>query len=550
MSKILGLDLGTNSIGWALIDEATKQIIGTGVRIFPEGINRDTKGSEVSKNATRREKRQTRRQFFRQGLRKQKLVKILMPLAMFPKLDDIQNELQQLKLRADLREFFLMNPYELRAKGVTNDKLTLLELGRVFYHLSQRRGYRENLQADLQEDGTLNKGNADEGKIGIDATKEGMGSGTLGQYLAQLDPHEVRLRNRYTLRSMYIDEFNRIFDAQQKHYPTILTEDFKKQLGEPNKGVIFYQRELRNQRFLRGQCTFEPKKTRIATSSPWFEAFRLFQFMNTVRNGERLLNLDERLSMIELFLKKEKFNFEDFKKAIKNIDTSWNYEDRHTIPGSKTIGAIIKAFNRKDIIDSFKTLNEITIVKELNWLEEIWHIKQFAKDPEWFMKYAKENWKLDEKKAEAFKKFRLAKDFGSVSHKVIYNALPYLIKGLHYNEAIIMGGVRNAFGKNWNSMSAADKDLVEDNVIANAYTDSEEFAITKVKKVLIEGFGLTDADCKKLYHHSDKRQNTKTGNTNVVKAVQSIKNPIVQAALFEVSGLVPQIIEQYNNLEK
>lgn len=36
MKKILGLDLGTNSIGWALIEN--NNILGMGSRIFPEGV--------------------------------------------------------------------------------------------------------------------------------------------------------------------------------------------------------------------------------------------------------------------------------------------------------------------------------------------------------------------------------------------------------------------------------------------------------------------------------------------------------------------------------
>ena len=35
MSKVLGLDLGTNSIGWAIIDTDTKQLESVGTRIFP-----------------------------------------------------------------------------------------------------------------------------------------------------------------------------------------------------------------------------------------------------------------------------------------------------------------------------------------------------------------------------------------------------------------------------------------------------------------------------------------------------------------------------------
>lgn len=40
MSKVLGLDLGTNSIGWAIIDTSADKIIDCGVKIFPEALQR------------------------------------------------------------------------------------------------------------------------------------------------------------------------------------------------------------------------------------------------------------------------------------------------------------------------------------------------------------------------------------------------------------------------------------------------------------------------------------------------------------------------------
>ena len=40
MSKVLGLDIGSNSIGWALVDTSAGKIIDCGVRIFPEALNR------------------------------------------------------------------------------------------------------------------------------------------------------------------------------------------------------------------------------------------------------------------------------------------------------------------------------------------------------------------------------------------------------------------------------------------------------------------------------------------------------------------------------
>ena len=73
MKKTLGLDLGTNSIGWALIENNT--ILGIGSRIFPEGVVNlgDGDGREISKNASRTDARGTRRQFFRRRLRKRSL---------------------------------------------------------------------------------------------------------------------------------------------------------------------------------------------------------------------------------------------------------------------------------------------------------------------------------------------------------------------------------------------------------------------------------------------------------------------------------------------
>ena len=77
MAKVLGLDLGTNSIGWALVDDASNEILGIGSRIFPEGVVNlgEGEGREVSKNASRTDDRGTRRQFFRRRLRKRYLLR-------------------------------------------------------------------------------------------------------------------------------------------------------------------------------------------------------------------------------------------------------------------------------------------------------------------------------------------------------------------------------------------------------------------------------------------------------------------------------------------
>jgi len=80
MKKILGLDLGPNSIGWALInlneDKKDGKIIHTGSRIIPMSqdiINDFGRGNKVSKTAERTRFRSVRRMNERRKLRRERL---------------------------------------------------------------------------------------------------------------------------------------------------------------------------------------------------------------------------------------------------------------------------------------------------------------------------------------------------------------------------------------------------------------------------------------------------------------------------------------------
>ncbi|PLX20332.1 MAG: CRISPR-associated protein Csn1, partial [Marinilabiliales bacterium] len=155
MTKILGLDLGTNSIGWAVVDSKSQKILDTGVRIFPEGVIDKGKGEkEKSKNSARTDKRQMRRQFYQKLLRKIKLLQVLIEQQMCPLKEE---ELAKWKnwdrtKKTDGRKFpsseefdswIKLDPYELREKALV-EELSLYELGRIFYHFIQRRGFLSN----------------------------------------------------------------------------------------------------------------------------------------------------------------------------------------------------------------------------------------------------------------------------------------------------------------------------------------------------------------------------------------------------------------------
>ena len=80
--KTLGIDLGTNSLGWAVINETGVE--NTGVLVFEEGVNREQSDSLETPAAVRRAKRMARRLRFRRHLRRRLILKILIENGMCP----------------------------------------------------------------------------------------------------------------------------------------------------------------------------------------------------------------------------------------------------------------------------------------------------------------------------------------------------------------------------------------------------------------------------------------------------------------------------------
>lgn len=84
MKKTLGIDLGSNSLGWAILDDVTGDILDKGVVVFPEGVDLDAGTSLETPAAVRRAARMGRRLRFRRKLRKWQLLKILSANGMCP----------------------------------------------------------------------------------------------------------------------------------------------------------------------------------------------------------------------------------------------------------------------------------------------------------------------------------------------------------------------------------------------------------------------------------------------------------------------------------
>jgi CRISPR-associated endonuclease Csn1 len=558
MAKILGLDLGTNSIGWALIDDKLNKIIGIGSRIFPVGVDNLGDGEgELSKNASRTGARGTRRQFFRRRLRKKVLLKELASLNMCPlNNEDFDNWKTTKKFPTqELASWFALNPYELRHKAL-NEKLSLEEIGRVFYHLIQRRGFLSNSRSAGKDEGAIFKGNAKEGKIGIDETREQIENKTLGSYFYEIAPKEnqpfvdglERIRNRYTTRQMYVDEFEQIWEHQKKYHSN-LTHEIKEKIGGRKSdedfkedGILFHQRPLRSQKHLVGNCTFESNKTKCQLSAIPFELYRLHQWINTVEYNGHKLHADERKLVFNFLIEKEKPSFKDIRKAINKLDTiyKFNYKDEDKIVGTHTISNLCsKKFFGKKWFDFTE--------KEQ---EDIWHVLYFFDSKDKVKEYAIKNWGFDETQAEAISKFNLKDKYASLSRKAINNILPFLEMGFQYDIAVVLGGIKNAYGQNWETLNSDDKGLILDNVYEIVRSNFKGGFIEPLKHFLKTDLHLTDKQLAKLYHHSANIYETvllEKLPVNAIsdKEIQAIRNPIVITALFEIRKLVNEIVDEY-----
>ena len=563
MAKILGLDLGTNSIGWALIEDNQNKILGLGTRIFPMGVENlgEGEGREMSKNAGRTGARGVRRQFFRRRLRKQILLKALSENKMCPlEASDFQEWKRNKRFPIEkLTAWFALNPYELRQKALI-EKLSLEEIGRIFYHLIQRRGFLSNSRKGGSDDGTIFKGNPKEGKIGITETQKNIEDKTLGTYLFEIYPKEnqpfqyglERIRNRYTTRKMYVDEFELIWNKQSQFH-TELTNELKtlfggrKLDGYKEDGILFHQRPLRSQKHLVGNCSFEPTKTKCPISAIPFEQFRVWQWVNTVEYNGKKISQEEKEKIVEFLFANEKPEFKKIRKVIgkESAEFKFNYKDDDKIVGTHTISNLSnkKYFGKKWF--------EFTEKEQ----EDIWHVLYFFDSKSNLKEYAIKNWNFTEEQAESISKFNLKDGYASLSRKAISNILPFLKLGFTYDVAVVLGGIKNVFGSEWEKLSDEKRNYLIDNVEGIVRSKTKGGFIEIIKDILRNDYNISDNQLRKLYHHSATIDATELLEKLPVgkdadKDIQAIRNPIVITALFELRKLVNELIDEHGKIDE
>lgn len=260
----LGLDMGTNSIGWCAIElHAGKpnSLMDMGVRIFSDG--REPKSGDPLA-VQRRNARAARRRRDRTLKRKRQLLNCLIDNALLPKSIE------------DRKKLVILDPYELRKRAL-DEELSCYELGRAIFHLGVRRGFKSNrkeLQSDDKELSTNNQK--------IQNTKTLLaetGSRTIGEFLYQRKERGETLRFRPTSESLYPsrDMFELEFDEIRKKQ-SVYHKDID---WDKIANIIFYQRPLKPQE--RGKCQFYHDEFRAFKITPSAQEFRILSEINNLK---------------------------------------------------------------------------------------------------------------------------------------------------------------------------------------------------------------------------------------------------------------------------
>lgn len=443
---ILGIDLGANSIGWALLkcDPVSKEVTGlidAGARIFEAGMNGDiSSGRAESRCAERRSARSIRRNLERRRRRMTKLRHLLQEYDLFPSGDDVEKIIHDLDI--EVKEYCQKVPYSLKPDNeilahtypyflralASSQEIPPYLLGRAIYHLAQRRGFWSNRKSMTKE---KDLGQVKQGIKDLEARMSDAGAKTLGQFFAYIDPNESRIRGLWTSREMYLHEFKMIAEQNTAHLDCARKQRIEK--------AIFFQRKLRSQKALIGKCTFEKNRRRC----PWYrreaQEFRYLQSVNNLRlitiDGElRSLSEEERYQLLEILSGKTQqldqygsITIPRVKKALGlHPKTKFTIEEggEKTLKGDKTTAKIINVLG-----DSWLTFSaecQELLIHDLQCFEKS---KPLAARLVTF-------YNISWEKAERLSETILEDDYCSLSLKAINKLLPLMRQGKAYSEAV------------------------------------------------------------------------------------------------------------------
>lgn len=467
----LGLDLGSTSLGWAVVkldaDDNPSELMDMGVRIFPDG--RDAQ-SHTPINVVRRQSRQMRRRTDRVLIRKRRTLALIHKYG----LDFNINQDRHLE-----------DPYALRVRAL-NEKLTPSELGRVFFHFAQRRGFKSNRKETRGTSGGKISNATERLSSAMGKCYTSDGGYTYEKNLCQwqYENKQYRFKNLfngtmmrddawYPTRDMYLDEFYKICSTQK--LPERMQKEFE--------NAIFYQRDLLPVKL--GHCMFETDEFRAYRFEPEFQKWRALQRINQLKilgqGIEEELTKEQRQKLYDTVLNTfegvkrtksgaVKISFSEIKKqlGLTPRKTKFNLESKQSKDKDEdgvqinvdTTGFAFFEIGESNFWHALSDEQRSDILHKIN--------DQRLEDEE-VIQYLISKYDLDRERAEKIIKIPLEEGVASVSLKAIRKMMEFLERGDLYHTAVENAGYN--FAKNvelfdklpyYGSLNALRSSLTED----------------------------------------------------------------------------------------
>jgi CRISPR-associated endonuclease Csn1 len=432
MTYRLALDIGANSIGWCLIDlDAAGAPCGLrdmGVRVFPDG--RDPK-TLASLAADRRLARGMRRRRDRYLQRRTALLHALVRYGLMPAEEAARKALAAL------------DPYALRREAL-HRKLAPHELGRVIFHLNQRRGFASNRKTDRSNEAEQGKIKVASDRLKAEILRAGLP--TLGAWLAERHDRQQDVRARlsgtgakadypfYPTRDLVRAEFDAIWAAQSGWDP-LLTDAVRDVIA----GVLFHQRPLKAPPV--GRCWLEPAEFRAPKALPSTQAFRISQDLSHLvirRVGEPDVPLDatQRAKLADLLNPGSDLSFHQVRKALGlSRGETFNLESkaRDKLKGAETAARL--AGKKGPLAAIWPLLDAVARDAVVRALLD-------AETPQAAIA-ALAALGIPANAAEAAERVTLPDGHASLSSKAMLAILPHLETGLTYDKGVQAAGYRH-----------------------------------------------------------------------------------------------------------
>jgi CRISPR-associated endonuclease Csn1 len=479
MEKILGLDCGIASVGWAVIEtdveKAEGNIIACGTRMFDTP---ETDKERRPKSELRRMYRGQRRVIRRRRQRMNAVRKLL-------------HEHGQLETaKPDALKFQGIDPWAVRVKS-TDTLLSKDELAIALGHIARHRGFKSNAKSQGENDVEGSKM-----KKAMALTREKAEGKTFVQMIATGEGRKRNKEGDYShtpLRAELEAEVRAIFRDQQRLQNKSASSDLEAAFIDK----AFFQRGLQDSENLLADCAFEPSEKRTSKRAYSFELFRFLSRLNTFeiqegRNSRRLT--PEELSLATKdFGATKKITFKALRKLIKLPDTAsfggiraedekLDVTSRHgnSSEGTGTLYTLLAGAAWDSLVKTPEKLDRIAEV--ISFREDMGRIKLGL------VEIGLEPLAMEKLLGELqFSTFNLFTGAGHISSKACRSIIPGLARGLVYSEAAKECGYdhtdsreRNAFNVGVTGKAALKK------ILSNAVIDRSLVGSPIARKALIE----------------------------------------------------------------